>query len=61
MPNRDPPGPLPTLASHAAVHCDFFGICFPCQRQIVVTPAELIERYGADAISREVMGKIVCR
>ncbi len=61
MPNREPPGPPPTLASHAAAHCDFFGICFPCRRRIVVTPAELIKRCGPDAISREVMDRIICK
>jgi hypothetical protein len=52
---RSRPSPI-TLS-----HCDFFGICFPCQRRIVVTPAEMIERCDPDAISREVMDRIICK
>lgn len=44
-----------------ASHCDFFGVCVPCKRRIVVSPAVLIERYGPDAISREVTRRIVCK
>ena len=36
-------------------------MCFPCQRRIVVEPAELIKRCGPDAISREVMDRIICK
>ncbi len=61
MPNRSLTGSLPILASHAAAHCDFFGMCVPCRRRIVVTPAALVERYGPNAITREVMDRIVCK
>ena len=29
MPSCEQPGPLSTLADHAAAHRDFFGTCFP--------------------------------
>lgn len=64
MPHRPAPEPSrpnpQTLASLSAAGYTFGAACSACMRNVEADMAVLIERFGADALVRDVIGRMTC-